>query len=205
MWTDSPDQQRGIGVCLHPCSVLVDRIVGVTFMWFCFLFPSRIDRIRTLETKLKALEDERARRSTEDTLVALHRHLNRPLNMFDRYEAVKLLQSLVRLSRNEADDKADEYAAELDEVRARADQLDREALQWLLTGLLGDPVRARIAKEATSILKSSSIVLVTPSRGAQYSRPRPYGSVRCFACKRFDHMTRDCFLAAHLSCSPWWT
>lgn len=96
-------------------------------------------------------------------------------------------------------------AAVLDEVRARADQLDREALQGLLTGLLGDLVRAGIAKEATFILKSSSIVLVTPSCGAQHSRPRPYGSVRCFACKRFDHMTRDCFLAAHLSCSPWWT
>ncbi|CAH3169620.1 unnamed protein product, partial [Porites evermanni] len=63
-----------------------------------------VDRIRTLATKLKALEDERARRSTEDTLVALRRHLNRPLNMFDRYEAVKLLQSLVRLASNEADD-----------------------------------------------------------------------------------------------------
>lgn len=168
-----------------------------------FSVSQPVDRIWTLETKLKALEDERARRSTEDTLVALRRHLNRPLNMFDRYEAVKLLQSLVRLARNEADDKADEYAAVLDEVRARADQLDREALQGLLTGLLGDLVRAGIAKQATFILKSSSIVLVTPSCGAQYSRPGSYGSVRYFACKRFDHMTRDCFLAAHLSCSPY--
>lgn len=73
-----------------------------------FSVSQLVDRIRTLETKLKALEDERARRSTEDTLVALRRHLNRPLNMFDRYEAVKLLQSLVRLARNEADDKAGE-------------------------------------------------------------------------------------------------
>lgn len=74
-----------------------------------------------METKFKALEDERARRSTEDALVALRRHLNRLLNMFDRYEAVELLQSLVRLARNEAHHKADEYAAALDKVRASAD------------------------------------------------------------------------------------
>ena len=99
MWTDSPGQQRGIGVLFAPLFGS-----GETFMRFCFLFLGRsIDRIRTLETKLKALEDERARRSTEDKLVALRRHLNGPLNMFDRYEAVKLLQSSVRLARNEAE------------------------------------------------------------------------------------------------------
>ena len=55
--------------------------------------------------------------------MALRRHLNHPLNMFDLYEAVELLQSLVRLARNKAHDKADEYAAAVDEVRARTDQL----------------------------------------------------------------------------------
>jgi len=47
------------------------------------------------------------------------------------------LQSLVRLARNEAHEKADMYAAALDEVRSRADQLDKESLQRLLVGLLG--------------------------------------------------------------------
>ena len=59
-----------------------------------FLVSQPVDRIQTLERKLKALEDERACRSTEDALITLRRHLNRPLNMFDRYEAVELLQSL---------------------------------------------------------------------------------------------------------------
>ena len=91
----------------------------------------QVDRIETLEMKLKALEEERARRSTEDALVTLRRHLNRPLNMFDRYEAVELLQFLVRFTRNEAHEKADIYAAALDEVRARAraDQLDKKTLR----------------------------------------------------------------------------
>lgn len=150
------------------------------------------DRVQVLEKKLKALEDEGARRSTENALITLRRHLNRPLNMFDRYEAIELLQSLVRLARNEAHEKADLYAAALDEVRARADLLDNESLQRLLVGLLGDPVRAKIAKEANSILKSSTRAAAAPSHGLRYARPRPYGNVRCFNCNRFGHMAREC-------------
>ena len=128
-------------------------ILGLVIIsWFCsgqpnircvfhspvfFLVSQPVDRIQTLERKLKALEDERARRSTRDALITLRRHLNRPLNMFDRYEAVELLQSLVRLARNEAHEKADTYAATLDEVKARANLLDKESLQRLLVGLLG--------------------------------------------------------------------
>ena len=119
-------------------SVLVSRTSDAFFILRCFFLVSQpVDRIQTLERKLKALEDERARRSTEDALITLRRHLNRPLNMFDRYEAVELLQSLVRLARNEAHEKADTYAATLDEVKARADLLDKESLQRLLVGLFG--------------------------------------------------------------------
>lgn len=125
-------------------------------------------------------------------MITLRRHLNRPLNMFDQYEAVELLQSLVRLVRNEAHEKADIDATALDEVRARADQLDKESLQRLFVGLLGDPVRAKIAKEATSFLKSSSRATAAPSRGFRYTRPKPYGNVRCFTCNRFGHMAREC-------------
>ena len=98
---------------------------------------------------------------------------------------------MVRLARNEAREKANIYTAALDEVKARADQLDKESLQRLLVGHLGDPVRARIGKEATSILKSSSRVSAAPLRGFRYTRPRPYGNVRCFSCNRFGHMARE--------------
>ena len=130
-----------------------------------FLVSQPVDLIQTLERKLKALEDERARRSMKDALITLRRHLNRPLNMFDRYKVVELLQSLVCLARNEAHEKTDMYAATLHEVKARADLLDKESLQRLLVGLLGDPVWAKIVKEATSILKSSSGASAAPSRG----------------------------------------
>ena len=160
---------------------------------FVFLVSQPLpDRVQILERKLKALEDEGARRSTENALITLRRHLNRPLNMFDRYEAIELLQSLVRLARNEAHEKADMYAAALDEVRARVDQLDNESLQRLLVGLLGDQLRAKIAKEANSILKSSTRSAAPPSRGLRYARPRPYGGGRCFICNRYGHMAREC-------------
>ena len=38
--------------------------------------------------------------------------------MFDKYEAVELLQSLLRLARNENHQKADDYAAALDEIKS---------------------------------------------------------------------------------------
>ena len=169
-------------------------ILGLVIMsWFCsgqsnircvfhspvfFLVSQPVDRIQTLERKLKALEDQIPRRSTEDALITLRRHVNRPLYMFDRYEAVELLQSLVRLARNEAHERADTNAATLDEVKARADLLDKESLQRLLVGLLEDSVRAKVAKEATSILKSSSGTSAAPSRGFRYTRPTPYGNTR---------------------------
>ena len=128
-------------------------ILGLLIMsWFCsgqpnircvfhspvfFLVSRPVDRIQTLERKLKALEDDRARRSTEDALITLRRHLNLPLNMFDRYEAVELLQSLVRLARNEAHEKADTYAATLDEVKARADLLDKDIVTEAARGPFG--------------------------------------------------------------------
>jgi len=83
--------------------------------------------------------------------------------MFDRYEAVELLQSLVCLARNEAHEKADVYAATLDEVKA------------------------------TYILKSSSGASAAASRGFRYTRPKPYGNTWCFNCNRFGHMARECF------------
>ena len=77
--------------------------------------------------------------------------------------------------------------------KARADLLDKESLQRLLVGLLGGPVRAKVAKEATSILKSSSGASAAPLRGFRYTRPKPYGNTRCFNCNRFGHMARECF------------
>ena len=92
-----------------------------------------------LERKVRALEQEKTLETTEGTLVNLRRYLNRPNSAFDRFEVLDILQALVRLARTQAHQKAEEYAAALDEVRARWDSLSSPELQRLLLGLLGDP------------------------------------------------------------------
>ena len=95
------------------------------------------------------------RRLLQVALTVLRRHLNRPPSLFDRHEAIQLLESLVRLARTQAHDKAEEYLAALDEVKARQASLESGHLQHLMLGMVGDPLRAKMAKEATSILNGS--------------------------------------------------
>jgi hypothetical protein len=69
--------------------------------------------MKALEQKMKELEQRKAADNAEMGLAALRRYLRRSLNLFDRYEAVELLQALLRMARSENHDKADEYAASL--------------------------------------------------------------------------------------------
>jgi len=94
-------------------------------------------RIKVLEDKIKSLELLKTLESSESALAALRRHISRPTAMFDKYEALDLPQSLVRLARNESHKKADEYAAALDEIRARTDALDLSHLQRLFSRVIG--------------------------------------------------------------------
>ena len=102
------------------------------------------------------MEQEKAVASCANAQTALRRHFNRPPSLFDRHEAIELPESLVRLARTQAHDKAEEYSAALDEVKARQAYLESGHLQRLMLGLVGDPLRAKMAKEATSILKGVS-------------------------------------------------
>ena len=98
----------------------------------------------------------------------------------------------MRLARTQAHEKADEYAAALEEVKIRQPTLDPTHLQRLMLGLVGDPLRAKMAKEATSILKGMS---KTSPSGFQARRPlrrsTPY-SVQCYACAGWGHIARNC-------------
>ena len=141
------------------------------------------DRIQRLENKIKLLEQEKAGESCVNALAALRRHLNRPPSLFDPFEAIELLEALVRLARTQAHGKADKYAAALEEVKTRQPTLHSTHPQRLMLGLVGDPLRAKMAKEATS-----------PS-GSQARQPlrrsTPY-SVQCYACAGWGHIARNC-------------
>ncbi|KAK3748177.1 hypothetical protein QZH41_003251 [Actinostola sp. cb2023] len=104
------------------------------------LVPSLYRRFAALEEKMKQLENKQNERGVTSALAALRRNLARPVNFFDQFEAIEQLEALVRVARTTVSDKADEYAAILDEVKDRHASLPPRALRRLMSGLLGDPV-----------------------------------------------------------------
>ena len=72
-----------------------------------------------MENKIKLLEQEKDGESCVNALAALRRHLNRPPSLFDPFDDIELLETLLRLARTQAHGKADEYAAALEEVKTR--------------------------------------------------------------------------------------
>ena len=86
------------------------------------------------------MEQETAVASCDNALTALRRHLNRPPSLFDFHEAIEFLESLVRIARTQAQDKAEEHSAALDEVKARQASLETGHLQRLMLVLGSDPL-----------------------------------------------------------------
>ena len=97
------------------------------------------------------LEQLKTLESSESALAALRRHISRPTAMFVKYEALDLLQSLVRQQETKATRKRTSTRLLLTKSGPGRDALDHSQLQRLFLGLLGDPVRAKVAKEATTI------------------------------------------------------
>ena len=139
------------------------------------------------------MEQEKAVASCANALTALRRHLNRPPSLFDRHEAIELLESLVRLARTQAHDKAEEHSAALDEVKARQASLKSGHLQRLMLGLVGDPLRDKMAKEATSIfLRGGSRSQPSSSQDNRLRRRLSPYPVQCYSCRGWGHVARSC-------------
>ena len=138
-----------------------------------------------MEEKVRLLEQEKAVASCANALTALRRHLNRTPSLFDRHEALEVLESLVRLARTQAHDKAEEYSAALDEVKARQASLESGHLQRLMLGLVGDPLRAKILKGVSRSQPSGS----HDNRTRRRLSPYP---VQCYSCYGWGHIARNC-------------
>ena len=103
----------------------------------------------------------------------------------------------MRAARSVAHEKADYYAAILDELKGRSNSLSPSAHQSLLLGLLGDPTRAKVAKESSALLKAihreePSLFSRPSSRQLRHQRPYPPSQPICYRCGLPGHFARAC-------------
>jgi len=79
--------------------------------------------------------------------------VTQPQTVYDPWEPSAHVEALVRAARSSAHEKADYYTAILDELKGRSNVLSPSAHKKLLMGLLRDPIRAKVAKEFSALLK----------------------------------------------------
>ena len=98
-----------------------------------------------MEDKLKALEEKEGVNTVTATLSSVRNALQKPGTVYDPWEVSAHVEALVRAARSVTHEKADYYAAILDELKGRSSSLSSSVHQRLLLGLLGDPTRAKVA------------------------------------------------------------
>ena len=104
---------------------------------------------------------------------------------------------MVRLPQTQARDKAEEYSATLDEVKAKQASLECGHLQGLMLGLVGDPLRTKMAKEATSFLKGVSRSQPSGSHDNHTRRRLSFFPVQRYSFYDWGHIARKDW-------SRWW-
>ena len=90
----------------------------------------------------------------------------------------------MRAARSIAHENADYYATILDELKGRSSSLFSSAHQRVLLGILGDPTRAKVAKESSVLLKAiqhEEPPQFSCSSSRQLRCQRPYTPVSLFA------------------------
>ena len=109
--------------------------------------------MKLLEDKLKALEEKQGGNTVSAALSSVRNALQKPGTVYDPSEESAHVEALVRAARSVAHEKVDYYAAILDELKGSSSSLSSSAHQRLLLRLLGDPTRAKVAKESSALLK----------------------------------------------------
>ena len=119
-----------------------------------------------MEDKLKALEEKQGVNTVTAALSSVRNALQKPGTVYDPREASAHVEALVRAARSVAHEKADYYAAILDELKGRSSSLSSSAHQRLFLGLLGDPSRAKVAKESSALLNLAVPALASSGANA---------------------------------------
>ena len=93
----------------------------------------------------------------------------------------------MRAARSVAHEKADNYAAILDELKGRSNS----------RCLLGDPTKAKVAKESSALLKAihreePSLFSRPSSRQLRRQRPYPPSQPICYRCGLPGHFATAC-------------
>ena len=160
--------------------------------------PQADDRIKLLEDKLKGLEEKLGVDVVTAALTYVRNALQKPEIVYDPWEASAHVEALVRAARSSAQEKADYYVAILDELKGRSYALSPSPThKRLLMGLLGDPVRAKVAKESSARLKTiqgeePGFQGRNSTRQFRRQRPYVYSPVNCYRCGLPGHFARGC-------------
>ena len=146
---------------------------------------------------MKALEDRQGGDVVTTALVSVRNALLKPESIYDPWETSSLVEALVRAARSSAHEKANHYAAILDELKGRSNVLSPSTHRKLLLGLLGDPVRAKVAKESSALLKSiqreePGFQSCNSTRQFRRQRPYVYSPGNCFRCGQPGYFAREC-------------
>ena len=151
-----------------------------------------------MEDKLKALEEKQGVNTITAALSSVSNALQKPGTVYNPWEVSAHVEALVRAARSVAHEKADYYAAILDELKGRSSSLSSSVHQRLLLGLLGDPTRAKVAKESSALLKA--INREEPSQfscssSRQFRRQRPHAPSQplYYRCGMPGHFARACY------------
>jgi len=138
------------------------------------------------------------RNTVTAALSSVRNALQKPGTVCDPWEASAHVEALVRAARSDAHEKADYSAAILDDLKGRSSSLSSSAHQRLLLGLLGDPTRAKVAKDSSALLKAiqrEEPSQFSSSSSRQLRRQRPYAPCQplCYRCGLPGHFARACF------------
>ena len=79
--------------------------------------------MKLLEDKLKALEEKQGTNTVSAVLSSVRNALQKPETLYDPWETSPHVEALVRAARSVAHEKADYYAAILDELKGRSGSL----------------------------------------------------------------------------------